>query len=83
MSRREVTDCDRCKAKEIQAGTLHIAVGYDSCPAGGRGEDREERIDLCGKCLVALVNWLKRELKLDYEQGKKIVAWVNDYKGSK
>lgn len=77
MSRREVVDCDRCKKETLNYGIIWVATGHSSDPAGGPSTEDEESIDLCAKCLVALINHMKGKIvELSYDQGKAIVNWV-------
>jgi hypothetical protein len=59
-------DCDRCQAKEIPAECwLQVCVGHSACPAGGPAEPDYERLDLCPKCMAALLAQLVKLNKVD------------------
>ncbi len=74
MSKRQVVyvDCDRCCAQAVaNPVSVRLNVGYLHCPAGGRGEEDYEDIDLCGKCAAAMLS--QAVSGLDYAASK---AWV-------
>lgn len=76
MGKRLVHDCDRCGAKEIgEDGSLSIHVGYSPCPAGGPSEQGYEQLDLCPKCMAALLKRLVADDKVD---GATLVAMARE-----
>ena len=66
MSKRFVIDCDRCGAKGVQEPLqITAVVGWLTCPAGGRGQDDEESVDLCPKCAGQLLQCAVTKLPED------------------
>ncbi len=63
--RREVIDCDRCKAKEKGTVTLYFDVGTRPDAAGGPSELISERLDLCQTCASILIESLLSPLGND------------------
>ena len=56
MSERTVKDCDRCGADDVRAPVLRVHVNREPCPSGNGSNSTFEAVDLCEKCLVAVLN---------------------------
>lgn len=72
--RREVTDCDRCSAKEIVPVSVRLKVGKSANPAGGPWEADFAAFDLCQNCAAWAFNVVADEL--DYPVAKELAAKI-------
>lgn len=74
MARRQVIDCDGCKALDVPDPIeFSVPVGISPCPAGGPSETDCEDVHLCPACAARHLRAALKEL--GHEAAKK---WVEN-----
>jgi len=71
VSKREVTECDRCGKTISKPVEIYVTTGWSSDPAGGRSTQDQEALDLCPPCAAWAFERVAK--KLTEDEGAKLV----------
>jgi len=74
--KRNVYDCDRCKAKDIEPVSFALGIGKQENPAEGTTETEYREFHLCRSCAAVLIARLADRLFKTPEQCRK---WLHLY----